>query len=190
MSRYIFMSILLLLSAGCALSPQQVRIKPELNTAVVSVGAQQPINVQVRDHRSTTVIGSRGGVYGDTSTIEIGNDWATETAYALSGALVRWEFRPVVNGRDPQAADFTVSLDELSYTPDRAVAGKAAISAVVSLEVHRGNSTWRGKYSASGEMGYVTVPSESENSENINKVLNLALQKMFEDEGLVKFLQE
>jgi len=189
-TRIVFLTGLVLWFTGCALSPQQVTLKPAIAVPTANWGNQQDINVSVRDHRSSVIVGTRGGVYGDTSIIEVGNDWASETAYALASALVHWSFKPLVNGRQHDAMDFSVALEELSYIPDRAVAGKVAINAVVTVEVQRGGSTFHGKYTASGNMGYVTAPSERQNSEHLNQILSLALQKIFEDPALVKFLQE
>lgn len=65
---------LVVLCGACALSPQLVSIKPDIKVPVAQYGNQRDINIRVEDRRNTQVIGMRGGVYGDTSTIEIGND--------------------------------------------------------------------------------------------------------------------
>jgi len=132
----------------------------------------------------------RGGVYGDTSTIEIGNDAKTEIAYAVANNLSRWGFKTQINASSPSTTQFTLSIDRLTYTPDSNPAiGKIQIAAAVSVEIRRDNHNYHGHYEASGEMGYVTAPSEAKNNEEINQMLNLALQKIFDDPSLIKFLQ-
>jgi len=187
--RTTFFAALLMLNA-CALSPQLVTIKPDIKVPVAAYGAQRDINVRVEDRRSNAVIGTRGGIYGNTSTIEIGNDSQTEIAYSLAGGLTRWGFRSTVNGYRGHALEFTVVLDNLSYQPDRTVAGKLVISAEVSVLAENGGSTYQGKYSASEELMYATLPSEEKNNQVINKVLSLALEKIFMDRGLIQFLQQ
>ena len=192
MSRYFYISVLFLFSvlqASCALSPQQITIKPDITVPVAPYGRGQEINVTVEDQRSSPVIGTRGGVYGDTSTIEIGNDHKTEIAYAVANGLTRWNFRPQVNSSVTDAIQFTLAVTELSYVPDRTVGGKVAMKAAVSVEVKHGGRSYRGNYSANGELVYVTVPTSKRNNAEINKIMNLALQKMFDDQGLIKFLQ-
>lgn len=175
---------------SCALSPQMVSIKPDINVSVANYGGQRDINVRVEDRRSNPVIGTRGGVYGETSTIEVGNDHLNEIAYAVASGLTRWGFRSTVNGYRGHALEFTVVLDTLNYRPDRSVAGKLVITSDFSIVVENGNYNYQGKYSANEELMYATSPSEEKNSAEINKILSLALEKIFTDEGLIKFLQQ
>lgn len=181
--------LLAFLCGACALSPQVVSIKPDINVAVADYGRQRDINVRVEDRRDNQVIGMRGGVYGDTSTIEVGNDHLKEIAYSVAGGLTRWGFRSTVNGHRGHALEFTVLLDKLSYQPDRTVAGKLIVTTDFSVVVENG-TTYQGKYSASEELRYATLPSEEKNNIEINKVLSLSLEKIFADEGLIKFLQQ
>jgi uncharacterized lipoprotein len=191
LSRFRWYSLLVLLvfTSGCALSPQLVAVKPDLKVAVANYGQQRDINVRVADRRSNPVIGTRGGIYGETSTIEIGNNHLNEIAYAVAGGLTRWGFRSTVDGYRGHALEFNVSLDNLRYQPDRSVAGKLVITADFSIVVENGSYAYQGKYSASEELMYATSPSEEKNNAEINKVLSLALEKIFADDGLVKFLQ-
>jgi uncharacterized lipoprotein len=183
--------LLAVLQAGCALSPQQVTIKPDISVSAASYGGQHEIVVQVVDQRPGTIIGTRGGVYGDSSTIEVGNDHKMEIAYAVVNGLNRWGFKAQVKMTGAQATQFTLSLDQLTYKPEsNSAVGKIAMTAAVSVTIQRGNSHYRGSYAASNEMGFVMLPSESDNSEQINKVLSMALQKIFEDQGLIQFLQQ
>lgn len=181
--------LLTVLCSACALSPQVVSIKPDITVAVADHGRQRDINVRAEDRRSSQVIGMRGGVYGDTSTIEVGNDHLKEIAYSVASGLTRWGFRSSVNGYRGHALEFGVALDNISYQPDRSVAGKLIITVDFSVTAENGGSTYQGKYSASEELRYATLPSEEKNDAEINKVLSLALEKIFVDEGLIKFLQ-
>lgn len=192
MARFLALGTLIsvaLLQVSCALSPQQITIKPDIDIAVAQYGRGEAINISVEDRRSSSVIGTRGGVYGDTSTIEIGNDHKAEIAYAVANGLTRWNFRPQVNAKAEDAIQFALALTELSYVPDRTVGGKVLMKAAVAVEVKYAGRTYRGDYSANGELLYVTVPTSKKNNAEINKILNLALQKMFDDQGLINFLQ-
>jgi len=174
---------------SCALSPQLVALRPVVEVATADYGAQRDINVRVEDHRPSPVIGTRGGVYGNTSTIEVGNDYRRELSYTLASALTRWGFRSAVDGYRGNAVEFQVSLDRLSYQPDRSVAGKTVVDAEVSLVVERDDRVYHGHYQATGELRYATAPSEEKNQEEINRVLGAALQQLFDDAGLIAFLQ-
>lgn len=188
--RFVCVAAAFLVLGACALSPQQVALRPQLEVAAANYGQQRSINVRVEDRRSNPVIGTRGGVYGNTSTIEVGNNHLQEIARSLAGALGQWGFRSEVEGYRGEALEFLVSLDHLSYRPDSSVGGVLVITADVSLRVEYGDSYYTGKYSASQKLRYATLPSEEKNNEEINKVLSLALEKIFQDQGLIAFLRQ
>lgn len=187
--RSVFLSLILLSLASCALSPQQMNLTPSLSVTSAGYGNQRTINVLVEDHRSSPVIGTRGGIYPNTSTIEIGNDYCHETARVIAEALRRWDFQPQLNGTDPDAVRLVLGIEKISYYPDSNPAlGKMHIAVTLSLAVDKGKQRYQGQYSANGEMAYV-VASASKNEDRINEIFDLALQKAFSDKGLIEFLR-
>ncbi len=185
---FLFLVTLSLLSA-CALSPQKVTLSPEVNVATAEYGQGRSINVMVEDNRDTEIIGVRGGVYSDTSTITAGGDYKTELAHAMANGLTQWGFVSHV-GATSDAIQFTLSVDEITYLPpERSVAGKSKVDVAVSIKVLKGMKQYSGRYSASGEQGHATTPSEEKNAEHINRIIGLALEEVFADEGLVNFFQ-
>ena len=60
---------------GCAHSPQQLNPQPTLKAQLAPVGHGQPVVVRVVDGRASQSLGTRGGMYPETSTISVsGND--------------------------------------------------------------------------------------------------------------------
>jgi uncharacterized lipoprotein len=178
------------LIVSCALSPQQVTIKPDMTVGAATYGNGRAISVQAEDLRGNPVIGTRGGVYGKTSTIEIGNDVKSEIASAVAKGLGNWGFKPQVDGSD-QPLTMVVALSSLTYTLDNNPAiGKARVAVTMTVEVTQGNRSYHGNYGANNEVGYVTPPLEERNNTQINEAISIALQKVFEDEGLIRFLQQ
>ena len=57
--------------AGCVHSPQQLSPQPVLNTQLAAVGRGQPVVVRVVDGRPSPVLGTRGGMYPETSAIVV-----------------------------------------------------------------------------------------------------------------------
>lgn len=191
MVRLFILMGMMALQAGCALSPQQVTLKPRLSVSSAAYGKQQVVSIRVEDHRATSVLGTRGGVYGETSTIELGNDYKNETAYVIANALTRWDFRSQVNGSNTEALQFVLNIDKLTYVPDKNPAvGKIHISAAISVTVERGKQRYQGHYSASGDISHMMTPTEEKNTKQINDIFSLALQKMFEDKKLIDFLRQ
>ena len=56
---------------GCAHSPQQLTVQPQINKPLNPVAQQQPVTVQVQDTRQSKILGTRGGIYPDSSNITI-----------------------------------------------------------------------------------------------------------------------
>ena len=59
---------------GCALSPQQIEVKPTAEVQPANRGNNQPVQVIAVDSRDSKAFGSRGGVYKDTSLVQPAND--------------------------------------------------------------------------------------------------------------------
>lgn len=60
-----------LVLGGCALSPQQLDPQPVLKGPLTAVGHGQPVVVKVVDGRPGPSLGTRGGLYADTSTLTV-----------------------------------------------------------------------------------------------------------------------
>ena len=56
---------------GCAHSPQQLSPQPKLTTQLAPVGRGQPVVVRVVDGRPSPTLGTRGGMYPETSAISV-----------------------------------------------------------------------------------------------------------------------
>ncbi len=56
---------------GCANSPQQLSPQPTLTTQLAPVGHGQQVVVRVVDGRRSPVLGTRGGLYPETSSITV-----------------------------------------------------------------------------------------------------------------------
>ena len=71
LSRWLWVAGLAVVLAGCAHSPQQLNVKPGVTPPLSQVARQQPVVVPVQDSRSSPVLGTRGGLYPDTSNLTI-----------------------------------------------------------------------------------------------------------------------
>ena len=91
--------ITLSLLVACAYSPQQITINPSVDTSAEDYGLGRSVQIVVEDHRAVKELGSRGGVYKDTSLITIGNS-ITE---AIAGAA---EARLAIQGFNTNSIDY------------------------------------------------------------------------------------
>lgn len=177
----------ILLVAACAYSPQQITINPVLDAAAEEFGNGRAVNVVVEDGRENKILGSRGGVYKDTSVITINNSLTEAIARTAKARLAVQGFN--VNSADAPAATFKVIVDQLSYdVPEQSVGKKVQLSAILKLEATAGGETYSGRYKTNSERQTVVTPRMSQNEEMINSLLSDTLARLFADPKLKAFL--
>lgn len=180
--------LLLSLFSACALSPQQVTINPTVDTAVTRFGSGQLVQVTVEDLRESKVIGSRGGIYKETSVITIANDITAAIAKAVEATLAMQGFN--IAADDQQAsAHVNVVIKELSYTvPKQTIGKKLSLNAALMLKASSQGETYKKGYESTRNWQGAVSPSEANNERMINGLLSDILLRMFSDEKLQAFL--
>jgi uncharacterized lipoprotein len=194
MMRYVLVGAAVILTgalSGCGLSPQNLKPEPRFTGQVVAVGQGQPVTVQVSDARTSPVIGARGGLYAQSSTITASERSFLPRLQAETDAVVRMMgFTPMPTGADnPQ---LILKLTELSYqaVKNNAFSKEAKLNAVYMLEVKNGTRRYNGRYAATLTQGYAKAPNEQTNNEWVSSVLSEGLQRVFKDPAIGQLLAE
>lgn len=185
MSNRTALVILFMLSGlgACALSPQVVKLDPDITAPSATVGNGTAVALDVVDTRGNPVIGHRGGVYSKTATISTADDMPAAVRRRLSTALENAGYRVVGEGSAPvlhveiAGLDYTVSRQEVS----REVTTVARINAVF----RKGNKTYNNTYTVTRHKKMLFAPGENENSKLINATLAAALQRLLDDNELL-----
>ncbi|HHX33997.1 MAG TPA: hypothetical protein GX719_01815 [Gammaproteobacteria bacterium] len=194
MLRYTLVGVAALLIgalAGCGLSPQNLKPDPRFTGQVAAIGQGQPVTVHVSDERSSEVIGTRGGLYADSSAIKVSGAAFLPRLQAETDAAVRMlGFTPMARGVDN--AELTLKLTELSYkaSEKNPVSKEAKLQAVYMLEVKNGSRRYNGRYAATLTQGYARAPNEQTNAEWVSLVLSEALERVFKDPAIGKLLAQ
>jgi uncharacterized lipoprotein len=194
MLRYLFASAVILVSVslvGCGLSPQYLTPEPRFSGQLAAVGQGQPVVVRVSDARSTPVIGTRGGLYAQSSAITVNAKTFLPRLQAETDAAVRMlGFTPMQQGAGE--AQLSLKLVELSYkaTDGNGVIKEAQLSAVYALEVQNGTRRYNGRYAANLTQGYAKAPNELTNTKLVSKVLSEGLQRVFNDPAIGQLLAQ
>ena len=179
--------ITLFLLVACAYSPQQITINPSVDTSAEDYGLGRSVQIVVEDHRAVKELGSRGGVYKDTSLITIGNSITEAIAGAAEARLAIQGFN--TNSIDADAATVKIIIDSLSYdTPVQSVGKKIKLDAILKLEMTAGNELYTGQYKSSTERKTVVTPSMESNEEMVNAIISSTLNRLFADPKLKAFL--
>ena len=177
-----------LLLAGCAYSPQQITINPVVDTSGERYGDGRPVTVTVDDRRENKVLGSRGGLYKDTSIITISNDINAALVKAAQAILATQGFN--VNPLpEQQPAQLTIVIEELSYDiPKQGLGNKIELKALLLAEVNYQGERYSGRYETKRQRQDVVAPSSVRNEKMINTLLSDTLARLFADAKLQAFL--
>ena len=179
--------LVLLLFAGCALSPQVLSVNPDIDVQG-GTGQALALRVEVVDGRSSPLLGQRGGVYKDTSDISTGENFTASLKNSLVKALQKQGYS-VVDSAD--ATQLKVVVNSIKYVAhSEKLLNKIEIAAEVRAVVNRNNREFTGDYKANRKKDYVKLPSVEENEKLVNEVLALVLKSMLSDDDLIKFIGE
>lgn len=176
---------------GCANSPQQLSPQPTLTTQLAPVGHGQPVVVRVVDGRRSPVLGTRGGLYPETSAITVqGADLVPKLQAQADAAVRLLGFTPSPNAMN--APTLTVTLSDLTYqSPKEGVyVTEATIGANFRSDVTNANRHYSGSYGASLNQRFGMAPNEEANTKLISDVLSDALTRVFKDPKIGQVLGE
>lgn len=185
--KLIIPALLSVLLSACAFSPQQITIKPDFDVISESYGAGRPLSISVEDARENKILGSRGGIYEETSLITLKNSLTDAIAGAARAKLATQGFN--VNSNDPDAAAVKIKIEKLSYDlPKDAVGRKVLLESVLSVEASLGGESYTGRYKTNSERHTLVSPTMGRNEEMINTLLSDTLVRLFSDPKLKAFL--
>ena len=184
-----FAAVSALALAGCAHSPQQLDPTPKIPGTINPVGQGQPVSVRVVDGRPSATLGTRGGLYPETSAVIVPKEKVVPKLQAQAEAAVRLlGFTPSPNAYN--APQLTLTLAELKYqSPKEGLyVTEATIGATFRIEVQNGGRRYTGRYGASLDQRFGMAPNEQTNTKLVSEVLSDALSRVFRDQNIGQVL--
>ena len=176
---------------GCAHSPQQLSPQPKLNAPLAAVGQGQPVVVRVVDGRPSPLLGTRGGLYPETSGISVTSADILPKLQAQAEAAVRLlGFTPTPNAYN--APQLTLTLADLKYQSPKEgfYVTKATISATFRADVQNATRRYSGRYGASLDQSFGMAPNQQTNTKLVGDVLSDALTRTFKDPAIAQLLAQ
>jgi len=186
-----FVTVLGMSLVGCAHSPQQLDPNPKLNGTINPVGQGQPVVVRVVDARPSPTLGTRGGLYPETSAVIVPSAKVIPKLQAQTEAAVRLlGFTPSPNAYN--APQLTLTLAELKdQSPKEGLyVTEANIGATLKIEVQNAGKRYNGRYGASLNQRFGMAPNEQTNTKLVTDVLSDALTRVFRDDNIGRLLAE
>jgi uncharacterized lipoprotein len=174
----------LLVLTGCALSPQSITIIPDIKVANANNDQQQKtIQIGVNDARANKVIGTRGGIYADTSAITADADITQSVRNSLTAAYRVLGYNVLNSGANVQ---IIVDITDLTYTASgettiRAVETAAALKATCQS----GTYVVTNEYRITDKADVLKPPTTGENQDYINGTLSSTLQRLVNDASIL-----
>lgn len=176
---------------GCAHSPQLLDPSPKITGTINPVGQGQPVVVRVVDARPSPTLGTRGGLYPETSAVSVPKEKILPKLQAQTEAAVRLlGFTPSANAYN--APQLTLTLAELKYqSPKKGVyVTEADIGATLRVDVENGGRRYNGRYGASLNQRFGMAPNEQTNTKLVGDVLSDALNRVFRDQNIGQLLAQ
>jgi uncharacterized lipoprotein YajG len=108
----------ILLLSGCAFSPQSIKLAPVLPVAERSIGQGRSFQLTVSDLRVHAALGSRGGIYADSSQIQLANRLDQASQRALHQGFLALGFLPYTPISVPVYASGADPLESIESTEE------------------------------------------------------------------------
>ncbi|MFP8967854.1 YajG family lipoprotein [Pokkaliibacter sp. CJK22405] len=173
-----------LVLAGCALSPQAVNVNPQITPGSYAATGKR-ISVTVSDQRASKVLGTRGGIYAQTSNVTLSSQAPQRLKGSMAGALTQMGFQ--ITTSENADVQMNVILDKLTYQPSvRSLIQVVDLSDAIRIVVSSPNgSSYTGSFKTEKHHEFSHVPSEETNSKIINELLAETLSHALQDPKLI-----
>lgn len=182
------LALITLLLAGCAKSPQQVMLAPQIDTDA-QLSRSPVVQFNIVDNRADPVLGTRGGVYA-TSHLTL----ARPLDEALRPEIERTlqALGAELNQVTPFPVRLTLYLDTLTYRTEEATTPpiNVTLHAAITAKGSSKEREYEGRWESTQKHQFLRIPSEAKNEEIINELLSETLSRMFNDPKLLRFLQQ
>ena len=190
MKKYI-LCLLIFYLGGCAYIDQNLRVTPNMSTTKENIGQGKQVALSVIDDRDEELIGKRGAQYFPGGKISTNQDLVEVISDALIQGLSDKGFEPVREDDSPNVS-IKAELRSLSYTTATGLwtGGNIGTAVVKVIATQLSGKTYEKSYRSKKEIRSVFIGSQETNAKVVNEALTDALNKVFEDKGLLRFLAD
>lgn len=177
------------LLAACAMSPQTVKVKPDLDVPAMPIGRNRAISVETRDLRKDPALGTLGGVY---NSAYISTDAQMQRSITQSAITVlqSWDFAAVPSHLgSPDMATMTLEVLDMDYErPKSNVGGNVVVKCRIGVKVTKSDGTYSSEYLSRRSEQVAVIGTPNGNKRMVNDTINQALNGIFRDEKLQRFM--
>lgn len=172
--------------SGCSLAPQKLNVAPTLDFSAVK-GIEKPLKLTVIDMReSVDLLGYRNA----KKEGPIG--FSKPLAKVLEAQIIEaLQAQGANTGNSPEpATEIMVEIHKLSYaTPDESWVSHIEMHGEILLNIQRGMTNLKKRFSANQSQDVVTAPSLQFNEMYLNGLLTQVINKAMNDKEVVGFIK-
>ena len=182
-------SALIIVLSGCAWVPQTATLNPKPRITPSSIGNGVGVAVRVIDRRPSQILGHRG-LESKNAAIKTEQNVATLFQEKIIEGLGRKGFSTAPYEGQPGRL-LTVEIRQIDYTAEMEFwKGVAQTEVTLNASVVKDGVRLERAYSGKRSEKTIEAPSAKTNERLINDAITDALQRLFEDEGLMRYLAE
>lgn len=176
--------LLPILFAFCTNMPQSVRLDPLLHVPADTIGKGISVFVRAKDERANTSLGYRGV---DTIPITTRQNICALVEEEIGKGLKMRSFQ--IAADTTQGTGLTISIEKIQYAVDgRFLHSNIRSETSIRATATRQNAEFSRLYKFEDKSGYVFLPSEKANQKRINALVSEALDRILNDDKLIRFL--
>ncbi|MEH6824379.1 MAG: YajG family lipoprotein [Motiliproteus sp.] len=184
----IVLTTLLLILSGCAQSPQQINLNPQVR--VNSHVSNQPnVHLSVVDKRASQSLGTRGGTYSDSNHITLASDLQSMLLPTANQALTQMGI--LIDQPSPMPTVLQIWVEKLRYevNDDQPLPMKVTLQVQIAAVANKGSQQQIARYESSKVHTFLSPPSTAKNEEIINEIFSATLTRLFNDPKLVAMIE-
>jgi uncharacterized lipoprotein YajG len=175
--------------SGCAWVPQTATLNPTPRITPSSVGNGVDVAVRVLDRRPSQTLGHRG-LESKNAAIKTEQNVAALFQERIIEGLTRKGFSAVPHEGQPGRL-LTVEIRQIDYTAEMEFwKGVAKTEVTLNVSVIKDGVRFERNYSGKRSEKTIEAPSAKTNERLINNAITDALQRLFEDQSLMRYLAE
>lgn len=188
-NKIILLASLLLTLGGCAQSPQQINLTPQIKVNS-HLNNQPSVHLSIVDKRPSQSLGTRGGTYRDSNHITLASDIQSMLKPVASAALT--EMGISVDQPSPMPTELQIWIEKLQYDVNDAQTLPLEIRLQVQIAAvaNKGGQQQISRYESSKVHKFLTPPDTEKNEEIINEIISITLTRLLNDPKLIALIQE
>lgn len=180
--------------SACALSPLQILPQPKAAFDLPEVSPSISFQLAVESQMADLVVGSRGGVYQQSSLIRLAPGFETALAKSIRFSLVGMGLLPIKNMAElDKPAELKVRLilkDLKSTCPSPLLPNTLEQRVEIEWQLDKNGRRYQQDFSRTATRHFARLPSETDHRQAVELLLEQVLMQAYRSPSALNFIQQ